>query len=344
MKKLLFQFIFIIVTISTIQSKDVAYTLTNNNKNVILCDLNEKNAAATNKCFEKSFNFSFSAFFHNKELTKLKSLKNLAQTLSQSSKCEISHMKYDSINQRFDYFNPGDLYYWHEGKKLNFTFNPEVFIVRDETKNDRKIIIFRCSMPTSDAELSKFGNKIGYRSIQSHPVSTGMTTVSGVYVRLKFEKIENIDINVKKQPVIRDDLNWNEKIIRDRLLNQKTSERFFIYYDGKCKSCYQVNDNNNNDSSINYKRLLFDPFSFKSFKCDIKPGTCESNGKCFNHKEIYTPLEYKLEEEKPFMNMFVCNSSYSQSILYQPCSIRNGNCSYDKKCNFNARTFEVTCD
>jgi hypothetical protein len=341
--KTLFKFYCIFLTITIIHSKAVTYSLTNIIKNVILCDLNERNTLSENKCFARSFNFSFSALFHNKELAKLKNLKKIAQTLSQSSKCEISHMKYDSINQRFDYFNPGDLYYWHENKKLNVTFNPEVYIVHDEAKHNRKTIIFRCLMPMSDAELSKFGNQIGYRSIQSHPVSSGMTTVSGIYVRLKFEKIENIDINLKKKPILHDDLTWNENIIRDKLLNQKTSERFFIYYDGKCKSCYHLN-NNNNTSNNNYKRLSFDPFGFNSFKCDIKPDTCEWNGKCFNHKEIYSPLEFKSEEEKPYMNMFVCNSNFNQSSLYQPCSVRNGNCSYDKKCSFNARTFEIRCE
>ena len=338
---LVLKFLCILVTISIVHSKEVAYSLTNNNKNVILCDLNEKNTPAANKCFERSFNFSFSAMFHNKELTKLKNLKNLAQTFGQSSKCEISHMKYDSVNQKFDYFHPGDLYYWHENKRLNYTFHPEVYIIRDETKHDRKIIVFKCSMPISDAELSKYGNPVGYRSIQSHPVSTGMTTVSGIHVRLKFEKIENIDINLKKQPVIHNDLNLNENMIRERLMSRKTSERFFIYYDGKCKSCYHMNEN---EASINYNRLSFDPFSYGSFKCDIKPNKCESNGKCFNDKEIYSPLEYKLEEEKPYMNMFVCNSKYNQTGLYQPCSIRNGNCSFDKRCSFNARSFEVTCE
>lgn len=45
-----------------------------------------------------TFNFSFSAYFHNKELLKAKSLRRLAQTFSQHSFCETRFMKVTSTS------------------------------------------------------------------------------------------------------------------------------------------------------------------------------------------------------------------------------------------------------
>lgn len=60
--------------------------------------------------------------------------------------------------------------------------------------------------------------------------------------------------------------------------------------------------------------------------------------------EIYNPLKFDKEEEKPYMNSFVCLSSFSQTQLYMPCAINNGNCGFNHKCTFNARNLEKTCE
>ena len=296
-------------------------------KNFILCDVSEK---IKNNCFSDSFDFTFSAIFHDKNLNKLSGLKQLAQTLGEYSTCELRYMKYNQIQSRLEYFNDDDKFLWFQGKHLNDTIRPEVFISQAGINENRKIT-FKCNLPKSDVELS-LKNTADYKSIQSHPSIDYKTTVSAIHIKLNFMHIENINIYLNKYKASEND---NE---RDDLATQfatqhlvrRSSEKFLVYYYGKCKNCY-------------IKENILKPNENNSLVCDLNQNSCEVDGKCYSNKEIHTLWNYELNSDIPKINMFVCNPEYSQTKLYMPCLDKNGGCKLNQTCLFDATNFQVSC-
>lgn len=282
-------------------------------KNYILCNASDK---SKNVCFNDSFNFTFSAVFHDKNLNKASSIKHLAQTLADYSTCEVKYMKYDPIELTMKYFKSDEDYLWYQGKKLNHTYRPVVFIGQPNLNLNRKIT-FKCDLPKSDVELSMNGVN-DYKSIQSHPASSVRATVSAIHVKLNFMHIEDINIYSSKYTSSESDKDDFKTQFETQNLIQQSSEKYLIYYDDKCKNC-----------SLN------EPFYMSGQKntltCLVNTNTCEVEGKCYAYKE------------KSTANMFVCNPQYSQAKLYMPCAENNGGCQNNQTCDFDADTFKITC-
>ena len=231
--------------------------------NVVFCNqarLNDKNTdhVVRKYCTGPSFNFSFSAYFHNKDLLKLKNLKRLAQTFSQYSVCEANFMRYNFEAQRLQYFNAGETYLLNEGKILNETSNPQVHIIKDTLQKDKRKIIFECKLPLSDVFLSLNQNEISARkSIHSHPLPMNRATVSGIHVKLNFLQMENLVVNVNTRRLNSEGDMLNQA--RDQLLNSKKPiERFLVHYDTKCRQC-ELN-------GVNFTT----PLANDSIRCNLK--------------------------------------------------------------------------
>jgi len=303
--------------------------------NVVFCDFSHNKSMISpllhflpNKpCRSDYYSFSFSALFHNKNLLKTSSLKFIAQSISENTFCDIRYMKYDNSSQSLSYFQSGDDYYWTEGKQLNSTKQPEVYILKDGAQNERKKIVIKCPLPPSDVSLSlNHGDLRTYRPAQSHPQVNNRVTVSAFHVKLSFTESQGLNLN-EFQSVSR---NMIQKTL---FKNNKQPERFLVYYDSRCRNC-----------DINSQLSSFDPFKTGSIMCSLKGKTCEYEGACYQDREIYTPLDYlDHESEKPTLNMFVCNTDYSQTSLYMPCAINNGNCAPENECMFNSTTYQVKC-
>ena len=274
-------------------------------KNYILCNVLDR---TKNSCFSDSFNFTFSAVFHDKNLDKPSVLKHLAQTLGEYSTCEIRHMKYESINSTLRYFNDNEAYLWYEGKLLNTTFRPEVFISQSNENNYRKVT-FKCSVPKSDVEMSIFGVSSGYKPIQSRPSSDYQTTVSAIHVKLNFMHIENINIYSNKYSSSESDNGDISRQFSTQNLVKQSSEKYLIYYDGKCKNCL-------------ISQSFYEP-NVTKLTCLLKENTCVADGKCYLNREKSSVWRYT---ETPDMNMFVCRPEFSQTELYMPCAENNGGC------------------
>jgi hypothetical protein len=153
-----------------------------------------------------------------------------------------------------EYFNSGDSFYWYDGKKLNDTFNAQVFILKDNSRSDRKKIVFKCKLPPSDVYASLNAYSKGYKSAQSYPLPSGRVTISAFHVKLTFLQMESLNINIKKS----DDeyslvggaggggdniLDFSSaNFLNANLFNKKSPERYLIYQDSTCRSC-QLNEN-----------------------------------------------------------------------------------------------------
>ncbi len=300
--------------------------VTRKKKNYILCDVSEK---LKNSCFSESLDFTFSAIFHDKNLNKLSVLKQLAQTLGEYSTCERKYMKYNPTRSAMEYFKNDEQFLWYEGKHLNDTIRPEVFISQAGVNENRKIT-FKCNLPKSDVEQSLSPTASDYKSIQSHPSYDAKTTVSAIHIKLNFMHIENINIYMNKYKSNDNDKEDIGAQFATQNLIQRSSEKFLIYYDGKCKNCFT-------------KEPTFKPHESNTLMCSLNQNTCEVNGKCYKNKEIHTLWNYDTDEVVPNTNMFVCNTEFSQTQLYMPCLNNNGGCNSNQTCNFNAKNFQISC-
>lgn len=149
------------------------------------------------------------------------------------------HQKFNQENQSLEYFNSGDKFYWYQDKKFNDSYSPEVFILKDSLDANKKRIVFKCQLPTSDVYLSLNGDAKAYKPAQSHPLPSYRVTVSALHVRLNFMQIESLNINLEK--------NTNDPVYNliDNVLDissqdflpKKSTERFMVYYDSRCKNC-----------------------------------------------------------------------------------------------------------
>ncbi|CAF0869353.1 unnamed protein product [Brachionus calyciflorus] len=316
-----------------VREKSLDETNENQNKtktNVILCDLRNPNKKP---CQSDSFYFTFSAVFQADELHLGKNIKTLAKIFSEYAICESMFMKYNNVTQSLEYFSAGDKYLWYPNKKLNSTTSPEVNIVKDSDPRTKRIV-FKCPLPKSDVFLSIYGHN--FKQAHSHPSLANKVTVSGLHLRLSFLQMESLNVKVnKKRDELYSILDYTKDISNafKEIIPKQSTERFFVYYDSKCRDC-----------KIDYSIQKFIPYYSNYLNCNLKVNTCEYTGECLNNKEIYSPLKFELEDEKPKLNSFVCLSNFSQTSLYMPCAVRNGNCSYDQKCLFDARTLELKCE
>lgn len=296
-------------------------------KNFILCDVSEKEK---NSCFGDTLDFTFSAIFHDKTLNKPSGLKQLAQTLGEYSTCELKYMKYNPTKSSIEYFSNADKFLWYQGKHLNETTRPEVFISQAGINENRKIT-FKCSLPKSDVVQSLSKNSDNYKSIQSHPSFDYKTTVSAIHIKLNFMHIENINIYLNKYKANENGEDDLETQFATQNLIKRSSERFLVYYDGKCKKCQII------------KESILRPNEKNSLICDLNQNACEVDGKCYSNKEIHTLWNYDGIADVPKINMFVCNTEYSQTKLYMPCLNNNGGCNANQTCIFDASNFQVAC-
>lgn len=154
--------------------------------------------------------------------------------------------------------------YWYEGKLLNNSHKPNVYILKDSDRKHRKKIVYECKLPKSDVYLSL--KPYATRSIQSRPLDPKRQTVSGLHVKLKFMPLEGINLNFRKStmstttPEYPDFLNSNSN-------NDKTKvvQRYLLFFDKKCRNCFL-----NIQSSTLDSNQLVNPSYFRSIKCHLK--------------------------------------------------------------------------
>ena len=154
------------------------------------------------------------------------------------------------MSQSLGYFQPGEEYYWIEGKQLNTTKQPEVLIFKD-AENERKKIVIKCPLPPSDVSLSlNHGEFRTYRPAQSHPKVDNRVTISAFHIKLAFLENQGFNFN--------DFQTASRTFIRKTLFkNNKSPERFLIYYDSRCRNC-EINNRFDN------------PFRSNSIMCSLK--------------------------------------------------------------------------
>ena len=113
---------------------------------------------------------------------------------------------------------------------------------------------------------------------------------------------------------------------------QKTAQRYMIFFDNKCRQCFI-----NVHSSTMDANELIDPSFFRSVRCQLKPNSCIYNGKCYLENEKIINEETKAES--------VCNTNYDfiSTQLVAPCSKNNGNCDAHQTCEFDELNNKVNC-
>jgi hypothetical protein len=232
--------------------------------NVILCDIARmakgEQIQSKKHCHAPTYNFTFTVFFHNKDLLKLQNLKRLAQTFSQYSVCENKFMKYNFSTQKLEYFMPDDQYFWQDGKVLNETTSPEVYIIRDPANKDKRKIIFECKLPVSDVFSSLNYDLVNqFRPAHSYPMPNYRVTVSGLHMKLNFLRMDNLVININQKRLMKDNEdNMMNEASNQFLNNKKNIERYFVYVNSVCRTC-SLNPTN-----------FSSPVLSNSILCDIK--------------------------------------------------------------------------
>jgi hypothetical protein len=221
-------------------------------------------------------------------------------------------------------------------KKLNSTFEPSIKIKLEENK-----IIFECQVPRSDVWISLHPRPT--MSIHSYPLKPNRATVSALQIKLNFSPLHKMIHNRL------------DSLMNDQYLNgfQGSVERFFIYYHGKCRNCSFIQ--NSTDYIDLFARdtlkcplkviiIQFVIIKFNFFKIlfYLKKKSCQVNGRCYDDREVYELSNNEISQVDP-INVFICNSNYSQTSLYMPCAVNNGNCHLDQICKFNGRTLKVEC-
>lgn len=77
--------------------------------------------------------------------------------------------KYNFVSEKLDYVNgsvKSDTF-WYDGKILNDTVRPRVYILSDPNKKYKKTLIYECRLPRSDVYLSL--RPLPLRFSHSHP-------------------------------------------------------------------------------------------------------------------------------------------------------------------------------
>lgn len=161
--------------------------------------------------------------------------------------------QYHNQSQSLAYFQSGDSYYWYEGKQLNSTHQPEVYILKES--QDRKKIVIKCPLRSSDVASSLNGlDAKSFHSAQSHPLVSNKVTVSAFHVKLAL-----LDVQEFSQNPSFIDFSSRSFISNTLFKNKPAPERYLLFYDSKCRHC-QVN--------TNYES--FDPFRAESILCSLK--------------------------------------------------------------------------
>jgi hypothetical protein len=238
--------------------------------NLILCGFRKHGQTLGNhNCYAQAFNFTFSANFHNKNLLRTKNMRRLAHTLSQNSICETKFMKYLNFGQRMTYFDSDDGFYWYENKKLNHTSSPNVYITHDPDHKKKRIIIFECKLPRSDVFMSMnyhMQHDDQYKPIHGHPLPNYRVTVSGLHVKLNFMQMDNLVINLnqnKNHNYENTDSTFINMARNKFLSNRAPIERYFVFYDTKCRTC-------SHNGSLEHLNLLEND----SLQCDLNVSFC----------------------------------------------------------------------
>lgn len=177
--------------------------------------------------------------------------------------------QYNYETQSLEYFHINDIAnYWYDGKQLNSTYQPEVFIVKDSdatmmSRYDRKKIFIKCPLPFSDVSLSlNRGHPKSFKPAHTHPSVRNRVTVSAFHVKLAFLQVQGLNINLNKEKQSDEKLfefSASSFINKNLLKNNKAPERFLIQYDSKCRSC---------KANMDYSE--FDPFRTGSILCSLK--------------------------------------------------------------------------
>ena len=189
--------------------------------------------------------------------------------------------KYNFLKENLEYFTVEDEYYWYEGKKLNDSYKPDVYILPDRNKKGRKMIIYECKLPKSDVYLSL--KPTAARSSHSYPLPPKRVTVSALHLSLNLVPFKGINVKLKKSKyemtttkqsrfvyseyssvTSSKNGNHNNNELMDNP-DRKNIDRFMIFYDGKCRDCF-ININN---MTIDSNQLI-NPTFFRSVKCHLK--------------------------------------------------------------------------
>ena len=251
--------------------------------NVIFCDMRQMTTQASNTssnsklCAPGKLEFSFSVFLNHpggkkESMSELSSLRRLAKTLSESSRCDVHHLKYEERAQRLAESRAGDqTSFWHEDKKTKSTSRPQVSVIRDESKHNgsqrKSLVVFECSLPASDVWLSVNGSPRPPKSAHTHPHAAGQVTVSAMRVTLSFAKSldDTLSVNVRNKQLTHDHAvdgyhpSNSSSSSSSFFTNRKSTERYLVYYDGKCKKC-----------GVAVQTRVIDPFQAQSLKCATK--------------------------------------------------------------------------
>jgi hypothetical protein len=152
------------------------------------------------------------------------------------------------------------------------------------------------------------------RSSHSRPVEPKRVTVSALHIKLHFTRLEGININLKKvtTTTLSTRFFYYSEIQKTKSGSsddddQKSTERYMIFYDGKCRNCLI----NVMDSTIDSSELV-NPTSTRSIKCHLKANSCVNDGKCFTAKEASL-----------MTNQFFCDNKFNEisTSLFVPCSV-----------------------
>lgn len=142
-----------------------------------------------------------------------------------------------------EYYAPSDPFLWHSEKHLNWTTQPVVYIVRERVLRsngtDKRRVVFECKLPRPDVAISMKPD-LGtneFRPIQSHPLPANRVTVSGLHLKLNFMQIENLVINFQDTKRAENVETIVNEATDSFLSNKKPIERYFVYYDSKCRLC-----------------------------------------------------------------------------------------------------------
>jgi hypothetical protein len=156
------------------------------------------------------------------------------------------------------------------------------------------------------------------RSSHSRPVEPKKVTVSALHIKLHFTRLEGININLKKATTtttlstkffyysdFQKTKSGSSSSSSDD--DAKSTERYMIFYDAKCRNCLV----NIMDSTIDSSELVNPTFT-RSIKCHLKANSCVNDGKCYTAKEASL-----------MTNQFFCDNKFNEisTSLFVPCSV-----------------------
>ncbi len=120
------------------------------------------------------------------------------------------------------------------------------------------------------------------RSSHSRPIEPKKVTVSALHIKLNFNSLKGININLKQTGTPSSTTTkfyYYETSLKTKSTDQplKSIERHMIFFDGKCRNC-QINAI---DSTID-SGLLVNPTFSRSIKCHLRANSCVNGIKIFS--------------------------------------------------------------